>query len=177
MKPFTGEDARALLDITPQGGTIDFKLVYRPPIPQWSRKNGRILLIGDAAHANLPTAAQGASQAVEDAVTIAYSLSKSDGDVPLAVEATQRIRYHRSNLVHKSGQLNRDAFRNIPWDVIEADPAGWSKKRFPKMKRWDPLDYARDHFDHVARDIRNGVDGTLEETAVPLPAEGIFDYE
>ncbi|KAH0832544.1 FAD binding domain protein [Fonsecaea pedrosoi] len=174
MKPFTGKDARALLDITPLHKTIDFKLVYRPAIPKWTSEGGRTILIGDAAHANLPTAGQGASQALEDAVTVAHCLAEADGDVRLGLEAAQRIRYHRSNAVHKSGQMNRDAFRNIPWDEIEANPEEWAKKRFPKLKPWDPQVWAEENFPKVAEEIRAGKTGPLDEVAVPLPEGGIW---
>lgn len=176
MKPFTGKEAQALLEITPLERTIDFKLVYRPAIPKWTSSGGRTILIGDAAHANLPTAGQGASQALEDATTVAYCLGACGSDVRLGLDAAQRIRYHRSNAVHKSGQLNRDAFRNIPWPEIEADPAAWAKKRFPKLNPWDPLKWAEEQFPLVAQDIKNGRHGTLDEVAVPLPEGGIWSF-
>lgn len=174
MKYFTAEDAQALYEVTPVGKTIDFKLVYRPTIDSWVSKGGRTILIGDAAHANLPTAGQGASQALEDAVTVAQCLAMSEGDVKLALEAAQRIRYHRSNAVHKSGQTNRDAFYKIPWDDIEAAPEEWAKKRFPKLKPWDPLQFATEQFPKVAEDIKKGVVGHLDDVAVAPPEGGYW---
>jgi salicylate hydroxylase len=41
-----------------------------PPLPVWH--HGRVVLIGDAAHPILPFIAQGAAQAIEDAVTLAH---------------------------------------------------------------------------------------------------------
>lgn len=35
---------------------IDFKLVHRDPLPTWVSEEGRIILIGDAAHPFLPLA-------------------------------------------------------------------------------------------------------------------------
>ncbi|KAM6516894.1 hypothetical protein FSOLCH5_007838 [Fusarium solani] len=174
MKYFTAKDAQALYEVTPVGKTIDFKLVYRPTIDNWVSKGGRTILIGDAAHANLPTAGQGASQALEDAVTVAQCLAMSEGDVKLALEAAQRIRYHRSNAVHKSGQTNRDAFYKIPWDDIEAAPEEWAKKRFPKLKPWDPLLFATEQFPKVAEDIKKGVVGHLDDVAVSPPEGGYW---
>lgn len=46
----------------------------RPPVQQW--QDGRVLLIGDAAHPMLQYAAQGASMALEDAVVLGESLAK-----------------------------------------------------------------------------------------------------
>lgn len=174
MAYFTGADARTILDITPDGKTIDFKLVYRPTIDNWTSSGGRTILIGDAAHANLPTAGQGASQALEDAVTLAHCLENSQGDVKLALEATQRIRYHRSNAVHKSGQANRDAFYKTPWAQIEANPEEFAQKRWPKLKPWDPLKFAQEQYPKVAKDIADGITGSLDEVAVPPPKGGFW---
>lgn len=43
------------------------------PLPRWSR--GRLLLVGDAAHAMLPTQGQGASQSFEDAEAVGSFLN------------------------------------------------------------------------------------------------------
>lgn len=56
--------------------------------------HGRIALLGDSAHPFLPTSAQGATQAMEDGVTIAVCLSRAGKDhVPAAVRTYQQIRY------------------------------------------------------------------------------------
>ncbi len=48
----------------------------RPPLDNWVR--GRIVLVGDAAHPMLQYLAQGACQALEDAVCLAEMLARSD---------------------------------------------------------------------------------------------------
>ncbi|MFI7707284.1 FAD-dependent oxidoreductase [Nonomuraea sp. NPDC049480] len=66
-----------------------------PPVPVWHR--GRALLLGDAAHATSPSAGQGASLAVEDAVVLAKCLRDS-GDHREAFarfEAERRPRVER----------------------------------------------------------------------------------
>jgi 2-polyprenyl-6-methoxyphenol hydroxylase-like FAD-dependent oxidoreductase len=45
----------AIISKTPPGALIDFKLVYRDPLPTWVSKHGRAALLGDAAHPFLPT--------------------------------------------------------------------------------------------------------------------------
>ena len=47
-------------------------LYTRLPLPRWHRNN--VVLLGDAAHAMLPSQAQGAAQAIEDAWVLAKSL-------------------------------------------------------------------------------------------------------
>jgi 2-polyprenyl-6-methoxyphenol hydroxylase-like FAD-dependent oxidoreductase len=48
-----------------------------PTVPHWYR--GRMIVIGDAAHATSPASGQGASLAIEDAVVLAQSLRDVDG--------------------------------------------------------------------------------------------------
>lgn len=74
---------------------MDWKLVYRDPLPRWVSDKGRITLLGDSAHPFLPTSAQGATQAMEDGVTIAVCLKRAGGKdrIPAAVRAYQDIRY------------------------------------------------------------------------------------
>jgi len=83
---------KAIVEKTP--AVVDWKLVYRDPLPTWVSKHARILLVGDAAHPFLPTSAQGATQAMEDGVTIAVCLKKAGKEnVPGAVRVHQEIRY------------------------------------------------------------------------------------
>jgi len=63
-----------------------------PDAGEWSQ--GQIALLGDAAHAMLPFAAQGAGMAIEDAAVLAKSLSDGATDNPAGVAAAL-IRYGR----------------------------------------------------------------------------------
>ncbi|MFI7605355.1 FAD-dependent monooxygenase [Micromonospora sp. NPDC049366] len=62
----------------------------------WSR--GRVLLIGDAAHATSPNMAQGAAMALEDAVVLAESLTAA-GSVGEALRAYETRRRPRTDWV------------------------------------------------------------------------------
>ena len=65
-------------------------LYDRPPTPvPW---RGRVVLIGDAAHPMLPFLAQGAAQAIEDAVTLAGCLDRPDGPARYAAARLPRVR-------------------------------------------------------------------------------------
>ncbi|KIW67550.1 hypothetical protein PV04_06794 [Phialophora macrospora] len=46
-----------------------------PKLSSWSSESGRIIVVGDAAHAMPPTGGQGAAMAFEDALTLADTLS------------------------------------------------------------------------------------------------------
>ena len=68
--------------------------LYRlAPLPHWS--NGRITLLGDAAHPLLPFLAQGAALAIEDAVTLAASLADCGGAAERAFRRYETLRKER----------------------------------------------------------------------------------
>jgi 2-polyprenyl-6-methoxyphenol hydroxylase-like FAD-dependent oxidoreductase len=77
---------------------------YRPlewlllPSP-WYR--GRVVLIGDAAHATTPHLASGAGLAAEDGLALAEELAKHSS-VPAALEAFMARRFNRARLVVES---------------------------------------------------------------------------
>lgn len=82
---------KAIVEKTPS--LVDWKLVYRDPLPTWTSKQGRIALLGDSAHPFLPTSAQGATQAMEDGVTIAICLRRAGKEnIPAALATHQEIR-------------------------------------------------------------------------------------
>lgn len=73
------------------------------PLPRWTK--GRVILIGDAAHAMLPTQGQGASQAIEDAEALQAFLSDLEGGpvaedrVEKALAKVSEARYERASLI------------------------------------------------------------------------------
>ena len=94
-KVFEGWDplCKRIVSKTPEDQIVDWKLVYRDPLPTWISDKGRVALLGDSAHPFLPTSAQGASQALEDGVTIAVCLKRAGKDnVADAVRSYMDIR-------------------------------------------------------------------------------------
>ena len=76
----------------------------------WTR-DGRIALIGDAAHAMTPFAAQGAAMAIEDAVTLAAAAPAwRGGNLPQRLAAWEKARRPRVERVARRGALNRFAW-------------------------------------------------------------------
>ena len=96
-------------------GAIDewrrWALFTVPDIGDWS--DGAIALLGDAAHAMLPFAAQGAGMAIEDAAVLAKVLSESAGEntagIPAALKRYGRLRRARvlqvQRAARRSGQI------------------------------------------------------------------------
>jgi len=78
------------------------------PREHWGE--GRVTLLGDAAHAMTPNLGQGACQAMEDAVVLAECLDQTR-DVPEALRAYERVRIPRTTMVsarsHRLGQIGQ----------------------------------------------------------------------
>lgn len=57
-----------------RGGSVAYEnpMIDRDPVPTW--QDGRVLLLGDAAHAMYPTGSNGASQAIIDARTLGAAM-------------------------------------------------------------------------------------------------------
>jgi 2-polyprenyl-6-methoxyphenol hydroxylase-like FAD-dependent oxidoreductase len=77
-------------------------LCDREPVQRWV--DGRVTLVGDAAHPMLQYAAQGACMALEDAVTISHMLASHD-DIDAALAAYQRHRVVRTTRVQIVSRL------------------------------------------------------------------------
>jgi 2-polyprenyl-6-methoxyphenol hydroxylase-like FAD-dependent oxidoreductase len=71
-----------------------------PRVPRWHR--GRMLVIGDAAHAPSPSSGQGASLALEDSVVLARCLREVP-EIPEAFTAFERLRRDRVERVVAQG--------------------------------------------------------------------------
>ena len=71
--------------------------------------DGRTVLIGDAAHAMTPFAAQGAAMAIEDAALLADMLAGA-ADVPQALRRFEALRRERVARVRSRGAFNRFAY-------------------------------------------------------------------
>ena len=78
--------------------TQRWALMRRPPIPTWHR--GRVVLLGDAAHALVPHHGQGANQSIEDTWALAEEIAGADpADPTPAFEAYEVRRRHRTRAV------------------------------------------------------------------------------
>ncbi|MEX0762995.1 MAG: FAD-dependent monooxygenase [Dehalococcoidia bacterium] len=69
---------RSLIDATPEDEMLLHAIYDRDPLKErWGE--GRVTLLGDAAHPMTPDLGQGASQALEDAVVLAKAMGGADG--------------------------------------------------------------------------------------------------
>jgi 2-polyprenyl-6-methoxyphenol hydroxylase-like FAD-dependent oxidoreductase len=99
---FAGGCAPVLAGIERIGRERRWTMYDREPIGCWTR--GRLALLGDAAHPMLQYLAQGACQALEDAVVLAHALDAAE-DEPSGFLAYQQQRYLRTARVQYSARL------------------------------------------------------------------------
>jgi salicylate hydroxylase len=94
----------------------------RDAVPHWSF--GRITLLGDAAHPMTQYLAQGACQALEDAVTLGAAVKRTDGDFTAAFKLYEQVRNPRAmRVVYSAREMGRlyhakgveRAIRNSLW--------------------------------------------------------------
>jgi len=84
---------KKLVSCTPPKTIINFELLWRNPQPSWTSPEARVIQIGDSAHSFLPASGNGATQAIEDAVSLASCLQIGCKDnIAQAVRAHIRFR-------------------------------------------------------------------------------------
>jgi 2-polyprenyl-6-methoxyphenol hydroxylase-like FAD-dependent oxidoreductase len=88
------EPVPQMLEETPEELIVGVDAKDRAPADRWGE--GRVTLLGDAAHPMNPTQGQGACQAIEDAVVLGKSLREHD-DVVGALRAYEARRIPRSS--------------------------------------------------------------------------------
>ncbi|WP_438349695.1 FAD-dependent monooxygenase [Paenibacillus sp. FA6] len=99
-----------ILELSENEQLLHHDIMYLSPLSRYSY--GRVVLLGDAAHATTPNMGQGAGQAIEDAVILAGHL-KSTPSVDAALQLYNRERVQRtgkitrmSNRIGKIAQLD-----------------------------------------------------------------------
>ncbi|MBC7603037.1 MAG: 3-hydroxybenzoate 6-monooxygenase [Ramlibacter sp.] len=83
-------------------------LCDREPVKNWTDR--RVTLLGDAAHPMLQYLAQGAGQAIEDAVVLGEAIAETRGDVPQAFQKYQHARYLRTGRVQLTSRFYGDIY-------------------------------------------------------------------
>src|SRR5579871_3696494 len=100
---------------------------------------------------------QGASQAMEDGVTLAVCLRHAGkGNIPLALKVYERIRYDRVRRVQKMGESTRDQWHKADWDAVMKDPALVQLPHPDYVLKFDTHKYVVDNYDKVAEEVRSG---------------------
>ncbi|TFK48069.1 monooxygenase [Heliocybe sulcata] len=166
LKIVEGWDPRCAALLSKAPSLVDWKLVYRDPMPTWISPGARLALIGDAAHPFLPTSQQGASQALEDGVALAVVLQLAGKkNVPTAVRAWEKMRYQRVRRAQLLGESVRDM-----WHKAKPEDKGQAVA-LPRPE-WllghDAEKHAYEVYDSVAKEIlEKGYERPTLPVAVP----------
>ncbi|KAH7084603.1 hypothetical protein BKA63DRAFT_401456 [Paraphoma chrysanthemicola] len=112
-------------------------------LPTWISKSGRIVIIGDAAHAMVPNVAQGASQGIEDAVVLAECLSRADNDangqLGKVLQVFERVRKPRVEAIADYASANHKIHHASDGPVQQARDKrlrAW-KENALKAQKWN----------------------------------------
>jgi salicylate hydroxylase len=107
----TEPQLQALLDAggAQANGWKRWNLFDRKPLSAADMAQGRVALLGDAAHPMLPYLAQGAAMALEDAWVLAQCLSKNS-DAPQALRQYAELRADRNARVVRTAKRNGQIF-------------------------------------------------------------------
>ncbi len=112
LTEFEGWDDRIRQLILSATSTKRWAMYDRDPLERWTA--GRIALLGDAAHAMLPFFAQGAAQAIEDAVVLARCLQRADSNSAAdALRKYEAIRRPRTSQVQVMSR-GREVRNHLP---------------------------------------------------------------
>src|SRR5687768_3467978 len=87
-------------------------LLYRQPVDNWTQ--GRVTLLGDAAHFMLQYMAQGAAMAMEDAVALGVAAETADADFAQAFLKYQEMRIVRATRVQISANTLVGMIFHVP---------------------------------------------------------------
>jgi salicylate hydroxylase len=112
------------------------------PLEKWSE--GRVVLVGDAAHAMLPHQGQGANQAIEDAVALARILADTrPGEYRHAFRRFEDLRMDRTRRIQR--------YSRFPAMFLHMPDGEGAERRNERIRRLDE-DIAWIHTYDVAKD-------------------------
>lgn len=114
------------------GKVIKWGLYDRDPLARWSE--GRVTMLGDAAHAMLPFLGMGAAMAVEDGYVLAQMLA-NHGDIARALAEYEARRIARTTQVHHASKVQGEITQSIHPDNFALGAAPVNNR---EMMEFDP---------------------------------------
>jgi salicylate hydroxylase len=115
------------------GALIKWGLFDRAPLPAW--RQGRVTLLGDAAHAMLPFLGMGAAMAIEDGMILARAMQGA-GSVEDGFTRYENVRRPRTAMVHAQSAAQGKLTQAIDPDNYNGAAAPASD---PAIMGYDPV--------------------------------------
>jgi salicylate hydroxylase len=134
LEAFDGWDPSLLARIERCGTLLRGAVFVRRPLVRWSF--GRVVLLGDAAHAMEPFQAQGAAQAVEDSFVLAECLAAAPDDPVAALARYEAVRRSRAEGLQTSSHTAADVFYLPDGEEQRKRDAGYATLR--ESRPWGP---------------------------------------
>ena len=130
-----------LLDATPAEIILQNDICDIAPFASWT--NGRVTLLGDAAHPTTPNMGQGACMAIESAYVLARALNE-ESDYRSALKRYENERHERtawitntSWLIGKGGQVENPLLIGLRNFIVKIMPAGEMQKNLHQAAGYD----------------------------------------
>jgi len=132
------ENIQTVIDAADHDACYRWALHIREPVMGWSQ--GRVTLLGDAAHPTLPYLAQGAAMAIEDGAILTRALER-ESDIAEALDLYQRNRFERTARIVRESTANRTLFHLDTVEEIKAAFAGrnMGRERGQWLYSYNPL--------------------------------------
>ena len=99
------ESIPEVIDATPEEQIYRGDLYHRRPVKSW--RQGRVVLLGDAAHPTMPAFGQGAGMAIEDAAVLARELGAASSFQDADLLAAAFDRYESQRIPRTSAIVDR----------------------------------------------------------------------
>lgn len=155
------EVADRVIKATPAGELIDWKLMWRDPQPVWTSPGGYVVQLGDAAHTFLPSSGNGATQAIEDAVSlaacVATAVERKHG-IPDATRVHNLLRFERVSFLQAMGVARSRTRIQVEGSTKLKEPpmpGGWLWEHDAEEYAEEKFEEARQHVEDETKPFRN----------------------
>ncbi|KAI9172821.1 FAD-dependent monooxygenase fsr3 [Paramyrothecium foliicola] len=152
----------------PQGNkAISWQLRWRDPQTRWTTPGGRIIQLGDSAHAFIPTSIMGANTALEDAQSLAECLRLAGRkDANLGTKVHEFLRLQRVTILQRLGFANREEAHR-KGGMEEAVNSAETEPMLLGKWVWthNPESYATARFEEALRHLQTG--SHFQHTNIP----------
>ncbi|KAK6008108.1 hypothetical protein QM012_000011 [Aureobasidium pullulans] len=165
------EIANRVIRTTPSDAIVDWRLMWRDPQPKWTSPGGRVIQLGDAAHAFLPNSGNGGTQAMEDAISLAtcIAIASDSQTVPIATRVHNLLCFERVSCLQAFGVVNREKAQGKSCDRGDQTSKNVVKEKDAQVGQWilrhDPAQYALDKYHQVTKHLQDGI--PFKNTNVP----------